>query len=288
MNANVAAIGSARDTFVSSEPEQGSVAIFEYNGSSWFYKTTLIDPDGRGNDLFGCSIAINGDEIVVGAPGANGGSGAAIVFDRTADHWLWSARLTPTKNPPGALAGTSIAAFQESKILVGAPLEGDSTGAAYLFERLGSDWIERRIAADDGVPGDSFGGSVAMAGGTIVVSAPGKNGNTGGIYIFSETGTAIALEQKFVLPASSFHDYLGYSVAMDESKILIGRPGLNRAHLLAKKDGVWEPRLTFFGDQSEFGAAVSLSDDSVIIGAPGDGGRAYIFRDDQIFKNAFQ
>jgi hypothetical protein len=50
---------------------------------TWAQRAKLVASDGRAGDLFGCSVAMSGDVLVVGAAGsAHGHRGAAYVFTR--------------------------------------------------------------------------------------------------------------------------------------------------------------------------------------------------------------
>src|SRR5579884_2515533 len=82
----------------------------------------------------------------------------------------------------GAGLGSSVAVDGKT-IVVGAPAESSSLGAAYVFVDSGGTWIQQaRLIAPDGAAGDSFGASVSIAGSTIVVGAPGHNASVGAAY----------------------------------------------------------------------------------------------------------
>ena len=50
----------------------GATYVFEPNEGDWVQKASLINPNGgNDNDLFGQSVAINGNTILVGSPGSN-------------------------------------------------------------------------------------------------------------------------------------------------------------------------------------------------------------------------
>jgi hypothetical protein len=72
---------------------------------------------------------------------------------------------------------------------IGASGEDDSgltnNGAAYVFTRSGSNWIQQaKLLASDRASGADFGLSVAVDGGTIVAGAPRTNRDTGSAYVF--------------------------------------------------------------------------------------------------------
>lgn len=77
-------------------------------------------------------------------------------------------------------------AVSGSTAVVGAYGNHSDTGAAYVFTDSGGTWSRRaKLTASDGTAGDQFGDSVALAGSTAVVSAPGQNSSTGAAYVFT-------------------------------------------------------------------------------------------------------
>jgi len=63
----------------------------------WTQQTVLASSDGAANDLFGASVAIDGDTAVIGAPlktvGASAQQGQAYVFVRAGSSWVEQATL---------------------------------------------------------------------------------------------------------------------------------------------------------------------------------------------------
>ena len=139
-------IGDASKTIVDANPRQGAVYIYEWNGTSWKFATTLLDPDGQSGDLFGCSISLSQDAIVIGSPGMNAGSGGAVVFSHASGRWELEARLTPSDDPWQAFAGTSVA-ISNSSVAIGAPFDDSYTGAVYLYTKKGSAWFEQKFTS---------------------------------------------------------------------------------------------------------------------------------------------
>ncbi len=68
-----------------SNNNQGAAYIFKRDGAVWTERQKLTGNDGTNGDNFGCSVAISGDTVIVGAYFANIGShideGATYVFD---------------------------------------------------------------------------------------------------------------------------------------------------------------------------------------------------------------
>lgn len=132
----------------------GAAYVFEHIGAGWTQQAYLKAANVEENDVFGGSVAISGDTIVVGATGeASNGSGpdnndqpyagAAYVFIRSMTGWVQQAYLKAFNAEEYDYFGLPVA-IDGSTIVVGAYSEdGDGTGpenndtknagAAYVF-----------------------------------------------------------------------------------------------------------------------------------------------------------
>lgn len=157
----------------------GAVYIFEGAGADWTEVQKITPPDGKADDNFGFSIAIEGTTIAVGArradlPGAQN-AGSAYVYSREGGSFAFVTRLVA--NDPGANAqfGQAIAITGDT-IAVGANRADVGTntdlGAVYLYRRAGGTWSEFDVVtASDGAAGDEFGYSLAAFGGRFLTGA---------------------------------------------------------------------------------------------------------------------
>lgn len=236
----------------------GGVHLFENDGQIWRESKKLGVTNPAASDEFGYSVSVDGNTAVVGAwtkasPLAN--SGAAYVFQRnesSANGWGEVAVLTASNGSAADRFGVSVG-ISGDVIAVGAD-RASGTGAVYIFRRNegGADnWGEVAILrASDAATDDHFGWAVAVDRGTLVVGAYGKSGgagsgNTGGAYIFSRNFNPITATEPIA-------DNWG------QRAVLTRTPSLN----------------------AQFGRAVAISDDRVVIGAPGSSGvqgSAYLF-----------
>lgn len=190
----------------------GAAYVFVRNGNGdWIQEAYLKASNTDSDDLFGSSVAISGDTIVVGARGedsnatgvngdqqSKGGtlSGAAYVFTRDGESWNQEAYLKASNTDRGDRFGTAVA-ISGSTIVVGADREDsgasgvdgdqhddtvDWAGAAYVFSRDGDGWSQQaylKPGATD--PHDEFGSSVAVSGDTVVVGAPRDDSGAAGV-----------------------------------------------------------------------------------------------------------
>ena len=207
-----------------------------------------------------------------------------------------------------------VAAVDGSYALVGSPgadVSATNQGAAYLFlqSQGGLDgWgeIKKLVAADAG-DNDFFGVSVDISGDYAVAGADGDDGtgtDRGAAYIFYRNmGGADAWGQVKKLTASDAanSDGFGVSVALDGDTVIIGADGEDgagtnegAAYVFSRNQGGadnWGQVIKLVSgdpdDSDQFGNAVDIKGDIVLVGSPGkDGagsnrGAAYLFRRDQ-------
>lgn len=168
-----------------------------------------VKPDLPGAfDQFGSAMAISGNTMVVGAPaesscatGVNGdvtdngcpNSGAAYVFVYDpATGWTQQAYLKASNTDAGDRFGTQVA-IDGDIAAISAPFEDSCSsdpsdnscadaGAVYLFRRNGTTWSQIGYVKGAGIDaGDEFGAALALDGSTLAVGAPGDDASGRGI-----------------------------------------------------------------------------------------------------------
>ncbi len=215
---------------------------------------SLLTPASEfGSGEFGASVAISADGsvIVAGAPGDSSGRGAAWVFERSGAAWHQVEKLRGAGERGDGAFGTSVAISGDATtILVGAPADGGSAGAAWAFVRSGSRWLpqgpkltgagELPSPALFSIPATSgeFGAAVALSGNgdEALIGAPLDSCQAcGAVWSFARTGSTWSRQgPKFapnnevltgsgVIPAGSG---FGSSIALSASgtTAVIGNP----------------------------------------------------------------
>src|SRR6266498_3433458 len=195
VNGDTIVVGAHFDD-IGANVSQGSAYVFVKPAGGWSGTLTqnakLTASDGAAVDVFGGSVAISSDTIVVGAGlddiGANGNQGSAYVFVKPAGGWsgelTQNAKLTASDgmtsdafaNTGVALSGDTIVAGTQSDD-IGANVD---QGSAYVFVKPAGGWSgalseSAKLAASDGAVVDFFGISPAVSGDTIVVGARGDD-----------------------------------------------------------------------------------------------------------------
>jgi len=190
--------------------------------------------------------------------------------------------------------------IEGDRAVIGAPgaqQSGVPSGGAYVFERVGGQWVQQfKLGRVDWADGDDFGNSVAMNGNTIVVGVPRDDdfGNdSGSVYVYTTVFGAWFQQAKLLADDGEEDDLFGASVAIDGDTIVVGahsndHDGTNSgaAYVYTRSGGVWTQRTKLSPSDAQpfdhFGAEVFIKGDRIAVGATGlspggsDGGAVYI------------
>lgn len=234
----------------------------------------------RNNGLVGGhSVAISGDTMVAGAPGGTAAVvGTVTVYTRTGATWKPQASLTPNPPPTSGWRYGHAVAIEGDTVVIGAPGSLGSTGAAYLFRRTGTTWAQIALTQPALATDAGFGSAVAIAGGEVLISAPGAESpiaSVGKVYSYPSTGGASTT----TLSAATGGDRFGSAIAISGTRLAIGAPfaSANGATVIyTKSGGTWGSPITLAGASanSRFGAAIGLEASLIAIGAPNAGSAA--------------
>jgi hypothetical protein len=275
----------------------------------------LTASDSAAGDLFGRSVAVSGNTLVVGSfwddISGNVNQGSVYVFERYGTQWVQQAKLTASDGRSGlgaALGGPlfGVAVALSGNTLVVGSITDDvngnvDQGSAYVFERIGNQWVEQaKLTASDGAAGDFFGFSVAVSGHNIVIGAWSDDvsgtADQGSAYVFERNGNQWVEQAKLTASDGGAADNFGFGVAVNGSTIIVGAPGAdigpnaNRggAYLFERQADQWVERVKLTGSDGttgdNFGNSVALEGSALVVGAPLDDiganvdqGSAYIF-----------
>jgi len=287
--------GARRDD--SPDVDAGSAYVFVRSGSTWTEQQKLVASDAGPGDLFGYSVSVSGDTVVVGAYGDSPpvSAGSAYVLVRSGTSWTEQQKLLPVDTEALDYFGSSVSVSGDT-VVVGAPrddagINGKDRGSAYVFVRSGSTWMEQqKLLASDGAASDSFGTSVSISGDTIVVGADWDStpagDYAGSAYVFVRSGTTWTEQQKLVASDATTNDNFGHSVSISGDTIVVGQFVGDTAYVFVRSGTSWTEQQQLVGSAGGgfFGNSVSISGDTVVAGAPRedtaggeDAGAAYVF-----------
>ena len=279
----------------------GSAYVFTRGNSSWILQAKLKASDAAANDRFGYSVSVSGNTAVIGAFRDNSNTGSAYVFTRSGSTWSQQQKLTASDAAQGDCFGYCVSVSGESAI-IGAIYDdavGMDSGSAYVFTRSGTTWSQQqKLTASDAAAGDNLGVSVSLSSETAVVGAiydDDGGTNSGAVYVFTRSASTWTQQQKLTASDPAANDLFGASVSVSSDTVVVGAiyddnaaMDSGSAYIFLRSGSAWtqQQKLTASdgaaGDY--FGAAVSISNEAVIVGAYGadggtrvDSGSAYIF-----------
>lgn len=301
IDGDTAVVGSFRD---GDGVDSGAAYVFVRNGGIWTEQQKLVPSDGAAGDLFGRSVAISGETIVISAlaDDDNGlDSGSAYVFVRGGGIWSEQQKLRPSDGEQGDQAGWSVD-IDGDTILLGVWLDGDNgpySGSAYVFVRNAGSWSEQqKLLPTDGAVDERFGISVSISGDTALIAAmidDQLGAESGSAYVFVRNAESWSQQQKLLASDGAAFDRFGISVAVLGDRALIGSwhdddLGFDSgsAYMYVRNGTSWSQQQKLVASDGaageEFGYAVDLSGDIALIGAYSDNdngvtsGSSYAFR----------
>jgi FG-GAP repeat len=234
-------------------------------------KAYLKSPNPEPNALFGNTVSLLGDRLIVGAPSSGPPFGRVAVFERTAGEWAVVQQIDTPRLPGGSTDGLfawSVASAEDFFVVGTMGFSLGGSGSVRVFRKYGGEtgeWLQDPAfgylipSAGPSHPLDLFATSVALTptGDTLVVGAPGYSG---------------------VLPiAFADRDYSGAAYIFENNNSLWSEVALLRA---SNFGGSYECEVCdelacpTSGEGDGFGAAVGISGDTVVVGAPGEASAA--------------
>ena len=280
----------AAESFAQQTPEDRAAAGLEEITEEAKLELAVFDQGAR----FGIAVALSDDAIVAGAPSEDeplDNQGSAYVFQRDPEGprpWRVVKKLVASDGQENDNFGEYLAMDRETVVVT-----SWRAGKAYVFERHsgGRDtWEEVRILV--GNPAEQFGSAAAIEGDTIVIGAQADSEEffrSGAAYVFERNeGGPGAWGQTAKLTASDAgtDHFFGTAVAVDGDRIAVGAgaaPG-QRAYVLERSQpgtGDWSEVAILFpsGTGQLFGEEITLSGDTLVVGAPNDDsvGAAYVY-----------
>jgi len=231
--------------------DAGSAYIFKKNiDGTWTQMKKVVASDRGENDNFGASVSISDDHAIVGAywededaAGENtlSSAGSAYIFKNIDGTWTQMQKIVASDREASDYFGKSVSISGDHAI-VGAYLEDEDAdglntlleaGSAYIFKNIDGTWTQmKKIVASDRGENDNFGASVSISGDHAIAGARCEDEDAAVGNTLSSAGSA---------------------------------------YIFKKIDGTWTQMKKVVasdrGENDNFGASVSISDDHAIVGA---------------------
>ncbi len=230
---------------------------------------TAAQLDSNSND----KIRDNFNNQTIKTTQANSGETILVADDRNLNNNFGTAL---SLNNNRALIGASGASSDDEN--------GNSFGAAYVFEKIDNTWIQTaKLIADDGDEGDLFGTSVDLSGDTALVGSVFQQdvpnmGSIGAAYVFNLESNVWVQNAKLTADDGTPNNRFGEVVSLSGNRALISASADNNftgaVYVYDLVEGIWvqSAKLTA-SDSAEnnlFGRSISLLGDRALIGSNGD------------------
>lgn len=274
--------------------DAGAAYVFIRSGGVWTQRIKLNSSDIAGGDRFGGSVWLSGDTAIVGAnldDDAGSSSGSAYIFDTNdCDANGVLDACEPDSDGDGVIDACDVCPGGDDT------LDCNNNGTPDDCEPAGVDQF--KLTASDAAADDTFGFAVSISGGVALVGASGDDDvatNSGSAYVFARSGAAWTQQAKLTALDGQPADRFGDSVAVHADTAVVGAPyddnkgrDAGAAYVFAWSGGAWtqQAKLTAADgkDRAGFGTSVSISGDTLIVGAHMDDavgfeaiGAAYVF-----------
>ncbi len=194
----------------------GSVYVFRREGSDWSQVEQLPGNNTQQGAAFGTSISVSGDEMFIGAAGANGGIGGVSIYSLSDDAWVAAGGLAPFDGQRGSGFGSSVV-VDGNAALVGAPGAGGRAGRIYRFSRDAQGrWTDAsKLGAAGMSAGDRFATTMSADGDTVVVGLPGDDFGAGTAVVMTRSDFGWDTE-KILSPVANYATVTGGEVRCDD------------------------------------------------------------------------
>lgn len=177
--------------------DNGCVRIYDWDGSSWSqYGTDIV---GASGDQMGTSVSMSNDgsKIIIGSPFNDAGgnnSGAVLIFEDDGSAFAFDAQINGLDVANEAGFSVDISG-DGTRVVFGEPKEdtnGDNSGAARVFEKVGMDWSQAGQTLFGRNAIDRMGHRVSIDenGDRIGLGSPTVNSNQGLVQVYEYNGTA--------------------------------------------------------------------------------------------------
>lgn len=158
---------------------RGSVYVFNRSGALWSPDAKVQAPAPLNGDMFGRSLVLGPDRLVVGAPGSADMLGRIHWYEKPAATWQNLGTLSAATVLPRQRYGWALARH-DATLLVAAPFAAlpatPSCGGVEHWTAQGPGYVAAPpVSLRSPRPGDLLGWSVAVSGSGLFVAAPGRN-----------------------------------------------------------------------------------------------------------------
>jgi len=286
----------------------GTVLLFDLDSATPTVPTLVVaNPSAALNDQFGYSVALSGTRLAVGTPLDDTGAsndGTVYVFDVAGTTPTVPVLTLANPHPAGQDQFGFTVAMAGHVLAVGVPSDdatATNAGRVYVYDFAGGYSTTASWVLDNPAPvaQDQFGYAVAVHGQKLVVGVPFDDlgaFDTGLAFVYDLAGATPTVPVASLTKETRLaEDKLGFAVGIWGDRVVAGVPSDDGGAINAGSVAVFDLagvtpsvpiQLLSHGSpsaQDAFGAAVSISGQRMVVGAPrnssgaASSGIAYVF-----------
>jgi hypothetical protein len=275
----------------------GAAWVYTRSDGGWTQQgSKLVGTAAVGQGGQGVSVALSADgsTAIVGGPYDNRNTGAVWVYTRGGNIWTQQgSKLVGAGAGGRGGQGVSVALSADGNTaIVGGPHDNSTTGAAWVYTRIGGIWTQQggKLVGTGAIGNAGQGVSVALSadGNTAIVGGPHDNSFIGAAWIYTRGGTVWTQQgSKLVGTGGVGIADQGWSVALsaDGNTAIVGgfadNSYIGAVWVYSRSGGVWTQqgsKLVGIGavGNADQGWSVALSADgnTVVVGGPRDNAHA--------------
>ena len=290
----------------------GAVYVFTRYGTSWVQQQKIIAEYPNAYDIFGASIALDGNTALIGCLSCGG----AYLFTQSNNHWTLIQKIIDPGVFPysGEAFGQSVALSGNTALISDTLIrnENGNYGAVYVYTPSSTFYwsLQQKLVVDTPDITDSFGDSMALDTDTALIGATQTLCDSGlfcgAAYVYTRADNYWSQHKKLVANDSSQGANFGHAVALNKNTAVIGAfkdtvacqgtdTSCGAAYIFNRVANNWQLQQKLIASTpshfSGFGKSLALDGHTIIIGSPsassscsstaGPGcGRAYVFQFD--------
>ncbi|ADQ91338.1 hypothetical protein BpV2_171 [Bathycoccus sp. RCC1105 virus BpV2] len=258
----------------------------------------ITSSDNTSGDQFGFPVSIYGDYAVCGATWDDTlRKGSAFIFKREGTTWIQQSKIVKdgTRSDYDHF-GWSVAISGDYVIsgMIGNNTGGNAAGAAYIFKRFGTSWVQmQELLGTTRVTNHRFGGCVSIDGEYAIVGMHYEGNFKGHASIFKRTGETWTEQIELESDDGDTTDRFAISVSIYGNYAIVGASndndngsGSGSAYIYGLNGSSWSLQQKIIADDGvandSFGWSVAISGDYALVGAYAHAGAgcAYIFKRD--------
>ena len=280
--------------------DQGSLSVYQFDGTQWNFVQKLVDPAGEANDNLGISVAISGNTIVAGVPeddvASNVNQGTAVIFRFDGATWNYFQKIGQTPGFPNDKFGTSVTLINEY-IICGVPYfdtnASNNKGAVVVFKDDGVQYNQWQVITDVNINNSAHLGSAVDINGDLelMIGVPSQNltySSQGAVHVYLFDGWIWNYAQTLSDPTGANGDGMGDFVACINGSVIASQIGNQNdkgsAAIFTKNNNVYEFSQKISDPNGvgldRFGQSVAINNKYALVGATGvnfSKGKALLF-----------